>query len=362
MTDQHNQTNPNQTKHMASGIDTKYDIIYSTEGTEWHGMARHTETITEETVQPVLFPIVESPAMVKIDGQDIVLPNHKVLCADLRQCREDLTAGENILPLHIPRAGYQTIPNKRIWNIMSESLKDMGAKVSSVGTLEAGKKFFISTDIGDSEMVINKDKFKFHLNFVTSHDGTIAVNAYDSSIRIVCMNTLRWSMKAQGDVRFSIMHTKNADLAMDNLPDLIQAILKGRTELKAVMEYLETCKVDQNDAIAMAAGYFAVSAGEPELSSRSMNAASEIGVLFSRGIGCKGETLYDLANAATEYWTSGAGTGKKTVDRGARLYRSSMGSAADHKSEFVSMLSDENRRGEALTLGREAVKIAASKN
>lgn len=346
---------------MSAGIDSKYDIIYSVEGTEWHGQARHVEKIEEKGIEPILFDIIESPVFVQVDGNSVNLENYKVLCADYRGIRDDLQPGEQILPLHIPKAGYKVITNRGVWDLMNESLKEVGATVTSVGTLEAGKKFFISTNIGDNEMVINRDQFKFHLNFIASHDSTMSVMAYDSSVRIVCMNTLRSSLGAAGDVDFRVMHTKNADLGMKNLPLLIQSILNGRLKLKEVMEYLETCKVDSNDAIAMAAGYFARNAetNDLKLSTRSLNAANEIGVLFSRGIGCKGETLYDLLNAATEYWTSGAGTGKKNVDRGVRVYRSSIGVAADHKTAFSDMLFSEKSRDEALLIGREALKLAA---
>jgi hypothetical protein len=345
---------------MASGIED-VDIIVSNQGTEWHSMARPVEEITDEEVKELLFPIAQSPAMVKIDNTDIMLENYKVLCADLRKCRPDLPENERIRPLHIPKAGYQVIDNGQVWESMKKSLADLDAKVTSVGTLEGCKKFFISTDIGNSDMIINKDRFKFYLNFVTSHDGTIAMNAYDSSVRIVCMNTLRWSMEAQGDVNFRVFHTKNADLAMANLPDLVNAILKGRTKLKEVMEYLASHKCDHNDALAMAAGYFAVSTGEEELSTRSMNAASEIATLFSRGIACNGQNLYDLANGATEYWTTGDGTGKKGATAGSRLYRSSMGIAATHKEAFVAMLADDTQRKKALEMGKESIKLAASK-
>lgn len=343
---------------MASGIIKEVDEIYSNEGTEWHGSAILTKIITKTEIQRILWKIAQSPAQVEIDGSKIILPNHKVLCADMRQVRSELDESNGIIPLHIPKAGYQVIDNEQVWDMMEKALEDLDATVTSVGTLEGGKKFFISVSIGDSEMIINKDKFKFFINFVTSHDGTIAMIVYDSSMRIVCMNTLRWSMQAAGDVNFRIMHTKNAELALKNLPELINAILKGRAEFKDVMEYLATCKVDNNDALAMAAGYFCVTTGDEELSSRSMNAATEIATLFSRGIACHGETLYDLANGATEYWTTGLGTGRKGVDEGTRLYRSSMGSAADHKQSFVALLANEDRRKEALALGRTAVKLA----
>ncbi|NBW99540.1 DUF932 domain-containing protein [bacterium] len=343
---------------MASGIDKEVDLIYSNEGTEWHRFATLTKLINRKEIQKVLWKIIQSPAMVEVEGSKIVLPNHKVLCADLREVRTDIAEENRIIPLHIPKAGYQVIDNEQVWDMMEKALDGLDATVTSVGTLEGGKKFFISVTIGDSEMIVNKDKFKFYINFVTSHDGTIAMVVYDSSIRIVCMNTLRWSMDAAGEVNFRIMHTKNADLAMANLPDLINAILKGRAEFKDVMEYLATCKVDNNDALAMAAGYFCINTGDEELSSRSMNAATEIATLFSRGIACHGETLYDLANGATEYWTSGSGTGRSNVNEGTRLYRSSMGSAAEHKQMFVALLANEDRRKEALKLGKAAVKFA----
>ena len=128
------------------------------------------------------------------------------------------------------------------------------------------------------------------------------------------------------------------------------------------MEYLATCKVDHNDALAMAAGYFADEAGgDVKISTRSMNVATEIATLFSRGIACKGEDLYDLANGATEYFTSGAGTGKNGASEGTRLYRSAMGSAANHKTQFVALLANEDRRNKILQLGREVVKAYAMK-
>lgn len=345
---------------MGHGIEKPYDKILSVEGTEWHGLADVVEAIGEEEVSPLFFDIIESPAYIQVDGKQVNLDNYKVLVADHRKCRDDLE-GDNLVPLHIPKSGYQVIDNRAVWDVMATSLKDIDAKITSVGTLERGKKFFISTDIGDSEMVINKDKFKCYLNFVTSHDGSVAMYTYDSIIRIVCMNTFQWSMEAAGDVGFKVYHTKNASLAMNNLGELVNAILKGRAQLVDVMKYLETCKVDANEALAMATGYFCLATDKVELSSRCHNAANEISYLFARGVGNKGQTLYDLANGATEYWTSGAGTGK-TLSDGNRLYRSAMGTAASHKQNFIAMLANDDRRKEALRLGKDSLALAASNN
>ena len=349
---------------MAHKIELPHDIVLSTQGTEWHGLARQVDAIGMEEVEPQLFDIIESPAFIEVDGIKSNLDSYKVLIADHRKCRPDLVDKDEelLIPLHIPKAGYRVISNREVWETMERSLRDLGCKVTSVCTLERGKKFSISADIGGSDLVINKDAFKANLNFVTSHDGTMAMETFDSMIRIVCMNTFQASRNAASD-KFKVYHTKNAAFALEGLSDLINAILKGRAQTKEVLEYLATHKCDANDALAMAAGYFANATDSIKLSSRAMNAASEIANLFSRGIGNSGETLYDLANGATEYWTSGDGVGNaKTSTLASRIYRSQLGQAAEHKVRFIEMLADDSARTHTLAMGREAVLASAKAN
>jgi hypothetical protein len=347
---------------MSHKIEQPHDIVLSIAGTEWHGLANHVSAIGDSEVSPLLFDIVESPAFVTIDGETATLEDYKVLVADHRKVRPDLSGRDALVPLHIPKAGYKVISNREIWNVMQKSLRDLDCKVTSVCTLERGKKFAISCDIGSSDLVINKDKFKANLNFVTSHDGTMAMESFDSAIRIVCMNTFQWSRNLAVD-KFKVYHTKNAEFALEGLGDLLNAILKGRVELVKVMEYLADHACDANDALAMAAGYFcmATDAKENKLATRSMNSAREIARLAAHGIGNAGRNLYDLANGATEYWTHGEGTGRK-ASLASRVYRSQLGSAADHKSRFITMLADSEVRPVMLTRGREAVRQAALAN
>ena len=347
---------------MAHKIEKPHDMVLSTEGTEWHKLATHLAVIGDAEVAPMLFDIVESPALATIDGVQTALEDYKVLVADHRKVRSDLSGSDALVPLHIPKSGYKVISNREIWSTMQSALRDLDCKVTSVCTLERGKKFAISCDIGNSDMVINKDKFKANLNFVTSHDGTIAMESFDSMIRIVCMNTFQWSREAADNV-LKVYHTKNAAFALEGLGDLLNAILKGRVEIAQVMEYLASHKCDSNDALAMAAGYFAMTtdAKDNKLSTRSMNAAKEIARLAANGIGNLGKSLYDLANGATEYWTSGEGVGR-TASVASQVYRSQLGSAAEHKRRFIGMLADDEKRDTMASRGREAVRQAVLAN
>lgn len=344
---------------MAHKIEKPHDIVYSIEGTEWHRIADHIPAIGEEQIKRLAFNIIESPAIVQVDGRSVNLDNYKVLVADHRACRDDLTEDQQLVPLHIPKSGYKVIDNRQVWECLLKAFNDLGVKVTSMGTLERGKKFFISVDIGGAEIKMNKDRFRAYVNFITSHDGELAMSVFDSFIRIVCMNTLIASQDAAGEVGFKAYHTKNADLAISNLGELFNAILKGRAALAEVMSYLAQHKCDNNEALAMAAGYFCLDTDKVELSTRTMNAAQGIATLFSRGIGNNGETLYDLANGATEFWTSGEGTGKGKADVASRTYRSILGSAAVHKQAFVAMLANDDRRKRALQLGKQALALAS---
>jgi hypothetical protein len=266
---------------MAHMIEENIDLVYSIEGTEWHGLARQVDAISDTEFDTLSHDIIESPVTCQVAGNTIELPNHKILVADMRNSRPDLEAGQQFVPLHVPKNGYKVINNRDVIECMKASFEGLDVKISTAGTLEGAKKFFVSVDIGDSDLVINKDRFKAYVNFITGHDGTLAMTAYDSVIRIVCMNTLIASRGAAGEAGFSVYHTKNADLAMKNLPELFNAILKGRANLKEVMEYLESNKCDHHDALAMAAGYFCLETDKAELSTRAMNAAQGIATFVS---------------------------------------------------------------------------------
>ena len=127
------------------------------------------------------------------------------------------------------------------------------------------------------------------------------------------------------------------------------------------MEYLATVQVSAGDAEKIAAGYFVFgqSAGENkleyELSSRTRNAIEGIAGLFANGKGNKGRTAYDLLNGATEYWTSGDGTGKK-ASRLEKVSKGLFGTAAEHKRAFVNLLT--SRLEAAKEAGEKALTIA----
>ena len=53
--------------------------------------------------------------------------------------------------------------------------------------------------------------------------------------------------------------------------------------------------------------------------------------------GNSGQSLYDVLNGATEFWTSGDGVGR-TATAGKKAYSSEFGTAANNKEKFADYL------------------------
>jgi hypothetical protein len=344
---------------MSHGIQNQ-DIVYSTKDTEWHGLARKVDAIGETEIAEISFPIIQGKMTCEVDGQTVKLDGHKVIVADLRH-RLDLPENERLLPLHVPKESYMPISNRDCFDMAKTLSSNLGFDIVTAGTLEGCKKFFISLDTGDnSELKIRangtEEKVLAFIDIVTSHDGTLAQETYDSMTRIVCMNTFRWSRASKGGLNAKVYHTKNAKANMESLANRISEIIAGRAEYVSTMERLATVEISKDEAIYLPLAYFGRN-NSPEkenvISTRSFHAAEGIQNLFMRGLGNGGKTAYDLVNGATEYWTSGDGTGLK-ADNTTKLFKGRFGAAADHKTDFVAYVDGISQdRAQAVDTGRK---------
>lgn len=348
---------------MSHEIFAPIDIVISTEGVNWHGLARVEPEITDELVRILCPKIIQSAVVCQIDDETVPVPNYQILVADYRACRPDLVAeGLALVPLHVPKDSYQPISNWEIWEALKKGLSECGARVTDVGTLSSGQTFYVSASLPDmTEFNVNGDAFRAHFNIIGNHTGLYAVNAYDSMTRIVCMNTLRYSLQTKGNTCFRVPHTKNALLCMDALGDAIADTISGRKAFVVAMRELKAIEMGISLAREITAGFFVkdTQSEETGLATRSLNAVESIVTAFVRGKGNNGESAYDLLNGATEHWTSGDGVGKTKTDLAGRIARSEFGRAATHKDAFFSMLQSEESRNEMAVLGRNALQMAS---
>lgn len=231
--------------------------------------------------------------------------------------------------------------------------------MTTAGTLGNCRRFFISVALdGDSRgFQVGGDRFLAYLNFVTSHDGSLALQAYDSNTRIVCQNTLNWSLQDQGAFRVHVKHTSGADAEIADLSRLIDATLASRRDLAANLERLGNVSVDHDSATRLVAGWKYLQQDQPKaFGTPTKNAVRRIVENFHFGRGCYGNNAYDVWNGVTEYYTSGRGAGASTT-REQRVSSSFFGGAAAQKVDFTRRIVAPGGIADLEAAGREAVAL-----
>jgi len=328
---------------MSHEIYPPFDRVFSTEGTEWHGLAEHHTEITDEVVNPILIPLICGPTYVQVGTNMVQVPNRQTLVADLSK-RLDVPEDERYIPLHTPSNSYKPIENRQVWELLQRTAKEFGFRVVSAGTLDKCAKFFASLDIGSNTRTINKEQHKFYMAYLTSHDGTHAAQAYDTSIRPICANTVRLSLEQAGDIGCKVFHTANADVALDRFPELINNILAGREAYCNQLEYFASVPVSREDALYIAMSFLCQKNKTLEdITKQQANKAEEIQHLFCKGMGNRGMSLYDLYNAGTEMWTHGSGVGKRS-SKAEKAAKANFGAAADHKNDWMNYLMGDTKK------------------
>ena len=314
----------------------KNDRIESTEAT-WHKL----EELKEEIVftgGALDWKVSEKALFIDPDLPEI--PDYKAIV------REDLN-----LVLNVSKQSYEIIQNSRVWETINNSLAGLDYQIVTAGSLGNCKKVFVCVKLNDAEKyLVNGDDFKNFLVFTSSHDGSLAFNAYDTSVRVVCQNTLNWSLKDKGCMNLKVFHTKNSELKIHNMEETIEGLLKKRIEFYESYKYLMEKPMSSEQAEKIISGFL----GSEKLSTRAANQTEKIVELFQTGKGNNGETVYDLLGGVTEYFTHFS---SNTPEK--QFSSSEFGSGSNRKLEFLDVVFDDDKleqlakRGEKLLKERE---------
>ena len=109
---------------------------------------------------------------------------------------------------------YKPVQNEELF-AFADAIHDANAdcRWESAGSLKKGKVVFGTVDIPRT-MILDpqgaNDQTKLYLIVWTSHDGSVAVQAAVTPVRVVCQNTLNLAMK-NAKQSFKIRHTQTAE-------------------------------------------------------------------------------------------------------------------------------------------------------
>lgn len=145
---------------------------------------------------------------------------------------------------------YQIVQNEEAF-AFTDALLGEGVTYETAGSLQNGRRTWILAKL-PQRYIISGDEITPYLVFMNSHDGTGAIKAAMTPIRVVCQNTLNlalntakrsWSTNHTGDIkgkmedaRYTLLYV---DKYMAELGKTIDALNQKKLSDRQVYEYID---------------------------------------------------------------------------------------------------------------------------
>ena len=248
--------------------------------------------------------------------------------------------------LSIVSDSYKVVQPGEVLEFYRDIVGAAGLSLETAGVLFGGRKFWALAKINQSERIMGQDEIDGYLLLATSCDGSLATTAQFTSIRVVCNNTLSYSVAA-GEAGHSKKYLKVPhNRAFD--PDEIKAELglaaDSWEQFIARANALAGKKLERAQAIQVLADALKVETqdeetGEPLDVEKTNKKLREIIRLYEGdGLGSSYRsadgTAWGLLNAVTEYEDHRRNT--KTTDN--RLNSAWFGEGAALKDRVFDLL------------------------
>lgn len=130
------------------------------------------------------------------------------------------------------KSRHEIIQNEEVAEFAEALL--VGGRYETAGSLAGGTKIFITMAL-DTDLIIDEnginDKINSYLVLANAHDGSGALTAAVTNIRIVCTNTLDYALK-NAQQKFVIRHTKSAQDKMELAIKTLKLATRYNVEFK----------------------------------------------------------------------------------------------------------------------------------
>jgi len=145
---------------------------------------------------------------------------------------------------------YKVVQNREAFSF-TDALLGEGVTYETAGSLQEGRRTWILAKL-PQRYIISGDEMIPYLVFMNSHDGTGAIKAAMTPIRVVCQNTLNlalatakrsWSTNHVGDIQGKLQDAKDtllyAEHYMAELGKTIDVLNQQKLSDRKVYEYLD---------------------------------------------------------------------------------------------------------------------------
>ena len=307
---------------MSANVET----MFYTRETPWHGLGTRVEEApgSREALElaGLNWRVFQKPVMTQ-EGQ--LIPGYKANIRDLDQ---------RVLGIVTDR--YQVVQNEEAFAFTDQLLGE-GVAYETAGSLQEGRRTWILAKL-PQRYIISGDEITPYLVFMNSHDGTGAIKAAMTPIRVVCQNTLNlalstarrsWSTNHVGAMEGMLQDAKDtllyADRYMKELGKAIDQLSRTRLSDQKVYEYINTL--------------FPLMDGATELQKKNMLRLKEdVRLRYFEAPDLKhiGKNAYRFINAVSDFATHGKPLRERAGSRENRFAKTVEGNALiDRAYELV---------------------------
>lgn len=215
----------------------------------------HPVTIAEAISEAGLDYTVSAQPLLRVP-QDVITAILNGEAIDFTPTRDNIIAShkstfrtDNDLTLGVVGRDYGVVQNTKAFEFINFIKEVSGEEplIETAGAFGDGARMFVSCRLGaDCYLNGNDDAIKNYVVFTNTHDGSGAVMAFFTPVRVICQNTL--NMAIRGAVNKVIFkHTKNVNTRLDweieeNRRKALEVFSKSVEFSKTFMERMLTLK------------------------------------------------------------------------------------------------------------------------
>lgn len=330
------------TKKMAHLIDNQkgFNAFASSENLEaWHGLGQKVagNLTSAEALElgGINFQVEKFPNVHRFPSGIEIVSEKSFFTARMDT---NFVLGSNV------GSSYSIWQNTEMIEIVDRILDSGTAKIATVGSISDGAKVFICLKL-EKDFGLNNDRTEQYVLICNSHDGSLAVTAKFTNVRVVCNNTLTSALQGKSDVK--IKHTTNKDEKITEAMKILK-LIKGSTDAnQQIIENLYNRKINQDTFYKYVLDLYSTPAEIGEMkkgskfddvySTRKKNIINGVLDFSLQGIGQK-EALN--GGELTSYWAYNAVNGmiSRTGSSDASIRANSLLFGADNK--FLSQALD----------------------
>jgi phage/plasmid-like protein (TIGR03299 family) len=278
--------------HLIDMTNSRANIAYMG-SVPWHGLGRSMPASTPldewRIAAGLNFELYESPVQFTTPEGQSEYTDKKVIFRS-----------DNNVPLSVMSKDYNTVQPKEIVEFFRDLINESGYEMETMGSLRGGRTQWALANTKNVASIKGQDSLKAYLMIATSCDGLLATTVQYTSIRVVCQNTLEFSLQGEAGGRLRVPHSTVFR------PDVIQQQIKQGAD--AFEKFVENANVlaDRKVSDEEVIEYFVKLLKIEDTSLMSSRSLQDMLHVYAHGKGqdtrsAKG-TAWGLVNAVTRYY------------------------------------------------------------